>query len=462
MRKTTLFLTLMCTGTAINVCAADGDVDPSFGTAGIAKINAVPLLDQEPEEISKSVRGFGDRNYIVGTYIPNEGTKEQAYIARLLPDGTLDSEFAGGMTTIHFGEGSSFSPRDAVLTPEGGLLLAGPSTALDMGLRPTLCKLTPAGELDNAYGMPETPGCRVLNMISAQDDDGNPVMAIAKAANGNHIVALSVMSGEKSFIALTRLTPEGLVDETFGENGFASFTDTVSLEAHQVAVRPDGRIVATGTILFSPTDRDIVLIQIDEDGVGNSAFTSQSVDLGNGPIIDTPSALALRANGEIVIAGSATVGEFGLAAVILRFDETLTPILPDDSQFPGTDVDEFRRAFVLCDSCIRKQVTDIAVLGDDSLLMVGDYNFGADDEAFALRLNSEWQLDTSFGLDGQSQSLGFNSLGSDTLDDVEPVLSLQCGDRPVVTLRHGGNGANASIGAVRLLSGTIFCDDFED
>lgn len=460
MRKTTLFLTLMCAATAINVCAAEGDVDPSFGTSGLAKVNAVPVLDQEPSEIAKSVRAFGDRTYVIGTYEPINGTKDQAYIARLLPNGSLDEAFAGGMTTVHFGEGSSFKARDGVLTAEGGLLVAGPSTALEL-VKPTVCKLTPAGELDETFGMAQTPGCRVFNFISAADDDGNPVMAVARADNGNYIVAMSIMSGQTSFIALTRLTADGLIDETFGENGFASFANAASLKAQQVAVRPDGRIVTTGTIILDPTDHDIVITQVDADGVSNSMTSFYSIDLGN-LRVDTPTALALRANGEIVVAGTATLSNISTAAVILRFDETLTAILPGDTQFPDAGIDPDREAFILCDSCIRKRVSDIAVLSDGGLMMVGDYNFGADDEVFALRLNADWQLDTTFGIDGQSQDLGFNALESDTLNDISPSLSMQCGDRPVVTVLHGGNGQNASIGVVRLLSGTVFCDDFED
>jgi uncharacterized delta-60 repeat protein len=453
------FIGLSVAGAAM---ATDGDADFSYGSQGFTKVAAVPLFANEPSQISKVINGFGDRTYLVGSIVPGGGAAQQGFVVRLLPNGALDGEFAGGagMVAVSMVEEShSFRPRDGVLTADGGVLIAGVSAA--PGLRPTVCKLTSEGVLDETFGGPTVPGCRILNFISVGDEEGNPVVAVARAVDGEgYVVALTAVTGNSSNILLGRLTATGLVDETFGNAGFTAINETSPLEVHQVAVRPDGRIVVTGAVKLSPTDRDIAIVQVAADGVGQ-LFTTHAVDLGPDIGIDIPRALALRANGEIVVAGSATTGANGHAAVLMRFTEDLGLIQPDDTQFPAVDIDPERLAFMMCDSCSAKRVTGMTVLSDGGLLMVGDFNVGADDEVFALRLDADWHLDTTFGAGGQVFP-DFDSIQSDSHNDVDPAIVLQCGDRPVVAVLHGGDAANASIAATRLLSGSIFCDGFEN
>src|SRR5262249_26976927 len=74
-------------------------------------------------------------------------------------------------------------------------------------------------------------------------------------------------------------------------------------EAHAIAVQPDGKIVVAGSSFSNATGEDIALARYKADGSLDPSFGVGSrvlTDFGGG---ETAFALALQADGRIVVAG---------------------------------------------------------------------------------------------------------------------------------------------------------------
>lgn len=129
-----------------------------------------------------------------------------------------------------------------------------------------------------------------------------------------------VLTGQlwPSFAALARLTPDGKLDPSFGTGGFVVDRRLSALTA--LAQRPDGRIVAAGVGGFRLAQ---YLPNGEPDpgfaggGVGGTDVPSESdfsyADYG-------PNAIVLQPDGEIVVAGTESMGAGVSRGLVRRYD----------------------------------------------------------------------------------------------------------------------------------------------
>jgi len=160
------------------------------------------------------------------------------------------------------------------------------------------------------------------------DLGGNDVVyAIAIQANGKIVAAGQTERGGNVDIALARYNPDGSLDRTFGRGGIV-ITDLGGADtAFAVNVeRATGRIVVAGV-----KDSDFALLRYNGDGSLDGSFGSGGVVTV--PVVsDDPAvlyALALEADGRIVVAGTA-------GFVLARFspDGSLDPTFGDGGLVP--------------------------------------------------------------------------------------------------------------------------------
>ncbi len=132
---------------------ADSTNDFDFGNAGKVTI-AFDLGGDDVDVATDLVLQLDGKIVVVGAAeAPN--SKMDFAIARLLPDGTLDSDFDGdGKTTVSFDLGGDLedSATAVALNPDGAIVVAGlvdgPAGDRDFGL----ARLDPSGALDAAFG----------------------------------------------------------------------------------------------------------------------------------------------------------------------------------------------------------------------------------------------------------------------------------------------------------------------
>ncbi|MEP6995268.1 MAG: delta-60 repeat domain-containing protein, partial [Acidobacteriota bacterium] len=102
--------------------AADGDLDPTFGTGGQVQTDFNHSTD-----IANAVALQSDGKLVVvgQTYTNNDYTGEDFAVARYNANGTLDTTFgSGGKVTTDF-PGLAAVPSSVIIQPDGKILVAG-------------------------------------------------------------------------------------------------------------------------------------------------------------------------------------------------------------------------------------------------------------------------------------------------------------------------------------------------
>ena len=236
----------------------------SIGTGGNNYINAIEL---QP-----------DGKIIVGGYFTTTNGFYLSKIARLNPDGTIDT---------------SFNPKNGVnntvntiaVQPDGKILIGGSFTAVNNTSRVRIARLNPDGSLDATFNA----GMEVNSDATTKLDK------ILLQPDGKVLIAgdfVSVKGSPQRYFA--RLNADGSLDPEFNSGSGA---DAV---VNYLLLQPDGKIVLAGeftTINDAPNQN---IARLNADGTLDATFIPG--EGANGKIVT----LALFPDGKIVAAGSFT------------------------------------------------------------------------------------------------------------------------------------------------------------
>lgn len=223
------------TGTA---AAAPGDLDGSFGEGGKALAD---FGDAYNSGAAVALQPDG-KIVVAGSTSKGAGYADFA-VARLQPNGSLDSSFGvGGRVVLDITGGEDIC-RAVALQPDGKIVVAGSSPGAS-GSDFSIARLLPNGSLDTYFGN----GGKSIADFKNGDDAG---IAVGLQADTKIVVAGvssggSGASGGPNF-AVARLQPNGYFDTPFGDGGtsLADFSDGGDI-GRAVALDPDGRIVVGG------------------------------------------------------------------------------------------------------------------------------------------------------------------------------------------------------------------------
>ncbi|MHC4550311.1 MAG: delta-60 repeat domain-containing protein [Planctomycetota bacterium] len=212
----------------------DGSLDAGFGTGGKVATDISGATDWAYDAALQP-----DGKIVV---VGSAGTY-QAFdfaVVRYLAAGKLDSSFGtGGKVTTDFRGGSDVAYGVAILS-DGRIAVGGyaePANAEDFALA---CYLSD-GSLDESFGVKG----RVLTDFGLRDQ----IRALIVLANDRLVAA--GLAGPKPGLdfALASYLSDGSLDPDFGTGGLV--TTDVGGEfdgAHAVALQPDGKVVAAGTV----------------------------------------------------------------------------------------------------------------------------------------------------------------------------------------------------------------------
>lgn len=305
---------------------ADGRLDPTFAEDGVFQID----VDSAGDYANALALQPDGRIVVVGALT------EKAYadiaIARLLPDGALDTTFGDpapgggrlGFATLDVGGPSIHDfARSVAIQGDGRYLVAGITRVPFGGFtfhRVVVARFQADGSLDTTYG---NGGRVVLDPFLAGDgDDIHVSIALTPSErlprNNNVTLVGYTRSRNNAFIA--RLTPLGAPDTTFGDTvsgtriGRVRLTATNSGSVHSgVSAIHAARILANGQIVIAGTgnDRGMTFMRFDSTGALDTTFGTAgrtTVKFSDGSRFDEPFALDIQGNGKIVGAGYATTG----------------------------------------------------------------------------------------------------------------------------------------------------------
>lgn len=257
---------------------ADGSLDACFGDA--ACLGGGVLIDPEPDLPGfdpRSVAIAPDSRIVLAGGGAGMGTLDMAAI-RLLPTGTVDEGFGnGGHRTVGFNQGGVDLDRaeQVLVTPNGRVLLVG-EVSTDLGRLGGATALDANGNLLASYG---DAGIRLFffNDVSlSQIPTEARLQADGKLVVAGHTADVSTYGD----CGAARLDADGDLDPVFGVGGY------IGIDAHlgeEPAALDDclglglgrGAIVLFGSTGPDGSNRDSLLIRLDQDGILRDGFEDQ-------------------------------------------------------------------------------------------------------------------------------------------------------------------------------------------
>ena len=256
-----------------------------------------------------------DGKIVVAGHCSN-GSNFDFCLARLNADGTLDTSFNGPSGT---GNGKFLLPigtstdqaNTVAIQPDGKIVLAG--YCFNGGVTDfCVARLNTDGTLDTSFNGPSGTGNgQFLLPIGTSTDQANTV---AIQADGKIVLAGHCSNGSNFDFCLARLNTDGTFDASFngpsgtGNGKFLLPIGVGSDQANAVALQADGKILLAGSC-FNGSNNDFCVARLHPDGALDRRFDGPS-GTGNGQFLlpmgantDQATAMALQPDGKIVLAG---------------------------------------------------------------------------------------------------------------------------------------------------------------
>ena len=387
---------------------------------------------------------------IVVAGFSESGTGRRFAVARYQPDGSLDTSFDGdGKVTLPpIGSGSRDEAYAVALQPDGRIVLAGDGWGADGFPHFAVARLNPDGSLDTGFdsdGLVATPfGAKAALRGVAVHADGKILVAGNAATD----------TGSGGWAALVRYNTDGSLDATFNDDERVGgvptppgivVTDVGSSSVYfAVAVRSDGRIVATGRV--NAGNFEMLVVRYGSGGARDASFgpagTTQagvvitSVSTGT----DSSQAVALLDDGRIVTAGFAQVSGFQLAVVRYRHDGVLDTLFGGDG-IVTTAIGSLSQGF------------GVALDADGRVVVAGEGVAGTSRDFALARYGPDGTLDGGFGTGG------FVTTAFGTAIDSGRAIALQPDGRILVAGNTDSGGFAQGDFAIARYHGTLPAPD---
>ncbi len=379
---------------------ANGVLDPSFGNSGYADLDFG----------AANIRLLDNGQFIVaGEYFDS---------TRLNDDGSVDATYGDGGYSQPDVVGDTYSHALEIL-PSGQLQFVGRNydgQFDDM----TVARVNADGSLDTTYG---TNGFYTIDTGANEtafglviDADGSSfVLGEWNDYSGQFVGGETVQD-----FAVAKLTPAGILDTSFGGDGFVTTgvvgSYAVGDSAFGVVEQADGKIIVGGSLNFQ-NQGDVALVRYLADGSVDTTYGDRGVaiiDIGNE--IGYEFDVTMQADGKVIVAGPTTIDfDNSFAVARVNTDGTL------DNTF-GTN----GTAVVSANGNI---YATAVVVQNDGKIVIGGYGYTNEGRYILTRLNPDGSMDDDFGMQFYS---GF----SGTIED----LAMQ-GTKIIVT---GGNNGDAA------------------
>ncbi len=217
-----------------------GTLDAGFGTAGVVR---VPI--NSVSEAAMAVVIQADQKIVATGFTQVSGGQDVALV-RLLPSGVLDASFDGDgkLTTSIGGEDRAY----AVLQQADGKLVVAGFTTLGGSNRFALIRFLSNGALDVSFGVNS-------HATTAFGVDEAVAYSIVQQPDGK-LVAAGSGGSSNSYFALARYLPTGALDPSFGNAGRVTtfFPANSAHTGRGLARQTDGKLVLAGTIVANGTE----------------------------------------------------------------------------------------------------------------------------------------------------------------------------------------------------------------
>lgn len=222
----------------------DGALDTGFGSGGRVRLD----FDPTRENVCQGVAVQSDGRIVLVGYRELGVLNARSFmVIRLLPDGTLDNSFSGdGYVSINFGLmfGSQDDGTAVALQADGRIVVAGRAQQAPGDYTMAVARLNPDGSLDTSFNGFGRAWVDIPHGAPRLD----VAWDVAVQPDGRIVLAGESADSEDARMLVARLTSAGLPDGTFNLLGYrqVDFFPGTHAYARGLALRSDGSIVLGG------------------------------------------------------------------------------------------------------------------------------------------------------------------------------------------------------------------------
>ncbi len=261
-----------------------------------------------------------DDKLVVAGYSTNNGNFYDFLLVRYNSDGSLDTSFDTDGIVI-----TDFSLRDygraVLIQPDGKIIVTGDtahSVMMNLYFDFAVARYNSDGSLDTSF---DTDGKVTTDLGSYWDE----TCCIALQSDNKIVVAGQTWNGNDYDLALTRYNGDGSVDNNFGTDGrvITPVGNNDDLGSG-VGIQPDGKILVAGASNNS-YNYDFALVRHNADGSLDTNFHADgkvTTPIGSGH--DYGSALAIQADGKIIVNGSTVSNDTSDFALVRYIPDVIT------------------------------------------------------------------------------------------------------------------------------------------
>jgi len=283
---------------------ADGTPDPAFGPNGLQTIDITRWAGSDVDFRAARMADDG-RILFVGSIF--DGTGIDAFVARVMPNGTIDTTFGNqGWTLI--GSDESLIATAIALDDLGRILIAGRTRGVGVDDRPMVARLGANGIADAGFG---NGGLVRANTGFSGDWGAEAIVSAVRILTGGFVqrrIFIAINRNSPRATGVLALANEGSIATTFGNNGFVDLSLEEGSRISTLAMRSDQRLVAAGWIDPNGTAKtDFLVARMAFDGTPDTTFDGNGRARypmnADGDTFDTPAAMVLSGE-RPVIAGT--------------------------------------------------------------------------------------------------------------------------------------------------------------
>ncbi len=362
--------------------AAPGSLDLTFGSGNGKVIQ--PISTNADDNAHAMVIQPDGKIVVVGAC--GTTTSRDFCVARFEPSGALDDTFSGdGKVITQVGTGNSDAYAVAIQA-DGKIVVAGQCG--NVGTRDfCLVRYNPNGTVNANFG----DNGQVITAVGSGDDAAE---SMAIQSDGKIVVAGTCRLGSNDAFCVARYNPDGSLDDTFSSNGTVLTSVTADDDVGRaVAIQSDGKIVVAGYCGDTSVSVAYCAARYLSNGDLDDSFDFDGkVTASIGNFLDVASAIALQADGKMLIAGTTTLTTGDPAFSAIR----VNPFGSLDTSFSANG----RLSFSIgAGDDLGKSV---AIQPDGKVVIAGTCAVASSFDFCVARLNSDGTLDNTFSVNGST------------------------------------------------------------
>ncbi len=390
----------------------NGGLDTTFDTDGKA-IVSISDPSAGNTDLAFAIALQTDGKIVVGGESDFLNTARDFTLARLNPDGSLDTTFDGdGKVRTSFGGNNQLEGIASIaIKPDGRIVAAGYGG--ENGVRGfTIAQYNTDGSLDTSFGGDG-------KVVVPTSSNGNErAYGVAVQPDGKIVaVGYSILK-----FAVIRLNTDGSPDQAFGSNGIVltPIYSSGSAAARAVLIEPNGKIAVAGSAVKGGIEEDFVLARYNSDGTPETSLGVFGYVVTN-PFNQTDQSsdgrsIAVQTDQKIVVGGNRFINETTTVGMIARY--TTEGRL--DSSFASA-TDGFGFATVIVPGALTQELNGVVIQPDGKILAVGTYEDQTDAGLYVVQFNTDGLRNTSFGGSGN----GFAKIASADGGGLGQAIALQ-------------------------------------